>query len=355
MAWSEDEPVRGAYADPALLALGGLERMQAGLRGLMPAPPIAHLFGLAPVTVEAEELVFRIPASPWLQAAPGPFFAGTAALVADAPLGGAVLARLGPGQLVVTSDLSFNFLRPTSTESKELVCRARPIEVGNRLGFAEGIVEDGSGRAVAHCTTRCFVFKVDAPASPELPVVEEPDYETPDPYLRPVSHDPIPKAMWDEKSFIEILEHIKDNDIEPAPFAKLFAIDDVDASEGRFTSSMRATGWHASPAGTVYGGVLAYLADTVLTGALSSTLATSEIVAPLDLKVQFLRPVPPDGRRLRAVGEVVHRGRNFAAAQVKITNEEGKTVVLGYSSAVVIGGRSWGSFVVADEAPAPSA
>ena len=356
MAWSDDEPVRGSYANPALLAHGGLERMQAGLRGLMARPPIAHLFGLEPVSVDEDEVVFRMPASPWLQTYPGPFFAGTAALVADAPLGGAVLAPLGPGQLVVTSDLSCNFLRPTSTESKELVCRARPIAVGNRLGFAEGIVEDGAGRAVAHCTTRCFVFKVDVPdGGAELQPVDEPAYELPDPYLRPVPASPIPKTMWDEKSFVEILDYMREANVEPPPFARLFGIEEVDGSAGIFTSSMRASGWHASPAGTLYGGVLAYFADTVLTGALSSTLATSEIVAPLDLKVQFLRPVYPDGRLLRAEGEVVHRGRNFAAARVTVANEDGKTVVLGYSSAVIIGGRSWGSFVVADEAPAPPA
>ena len=355
MAWSDDEPVRGAFADASLLALGGLERMQAGLRGVMPAPPIAHLFGLEPVSVEPDELTFKMPASPWLQSYPGPFFAGTVALVADAPLGGAVLAPLGPGQVVVTSDLSCNFLRPTSVESKELVCRARPIAVGNRLGFAEGMVEDGSGRTVAHCTTRCFVFDLGAPEdAPEPSIVEEPAYESPDPYMRPVPEGSLPRTIWDEKPFLEILEHMRTNDVEPPPCGQLFAIGDVVASEGRFSSSMRATGWHASPAGTLYGGVLAYFADTVLTGALSSTLGTNEIVAPLDLKVQFLRPVYPDGRRLRADGEVVHRGRNFAAAQVKIANEDGKTVVLGSASAVVIGGRSWGSFVVADEAPAPS-
>ena len=354
MAWSDDEPVRGGYPDAALLAVSGLDRMKAGFRRQMPAPPIAHLFGLTPVSVEPSSVTFSMPASPWLQTDTSLFFAGTAALVSDAPLGGAVLAPLGPGQIAVTSDLSINFLRPMNVDSEKLICRARPISVGNRLGFSEGMVEDGHGRAVAHCTTRCFILKLDVPSEPgPIPTIEEPIYETPDPYLRPAPSNGIPKDLWEQKPFLEIFELAR-AEFPPPPFAQLFAIDAVEASEGRMRSTMRCTRWHTSPAGTLYGGVIAYFADTALTGALSSTLATREIVAPLDLKVQFLRPVYPDDRLLTAESEVVHRGRNFAAAQVKITNEDSKTVALGWSSGVIITGRSWGSFVVADEAPAPT-
>jgi uncharacterized protein (TIGR00369 family) len=355
MSWTDDEPVRGGYPDASLLALSGLDRMRATDRAQMPKPPIHHLFGLTPVSAGAASVTFTMPASPWLQTSyPGLFFAGTAALVADAPLGGAVMASLGPGQIAVTSDLSMNFFRPMNADSDRLVCRARPIEVGHRLGFVEGMVEDGKGRAIAHCTTRCFILSIDPPARADPPTVEEPTYDTPDPYLRPAPSSQISKAIWEEKSFLEILELTAGGSIEPPPFAQLFAIANVSGSEGRFRSSLRPTGWHTSPAGTVYGGILAYFADTAMTGALSTTLSMTEIVAPLDLRVQFLRPAYPDGRLLTAEAEVVHRGRNFAAAQVRIVNEDSKTVALGSSSAVIISGRSWGSFVVADEAPAPA-
>ena len=106
----------------------------------------------------------------------------------------------------------------------------------------------------------------------------------------------------------------------------------------------------SSPAGTVYGGVLAFIADAVLTGSFSTTLSTDEVAATLDLKVQFLRPVWPDGRELRASAEVVHRGRSFAVSQGEIVNADGKKVVLMTSSATIRSGGSWGSVVVADEA-----
>lgn len=115
--------------------------------------------------------------------------------------------------------------------------------------------------------------------------------------------------------------------------------------------SLKATPWLASPAGTVYGGVLAFLADIVLTGAVCTTLAPGTICSPLDLKVQFVRLVWPDGRRLRATATVGHRGRRFATAHAEIAGEDGKPLGLAMSSVVIVEGRSWGSLAVADDAP----
>ncbi|MDQ3985932.1 MAG: PaaI family thioesterase [Actinomycetota bacterium] len=351
----DDEPVRGGYPDPSLLAMSGLDRMRASFRGQMPPPPIHHLFGLTPVNAGAASVTFSMPASPWLQTGAGVFLAGTAALVADAPLGGSVMAPLGPGQIIMTSDLSFNFLRPVGVDSGHLIARARPIEIGSRLGVAEALVEDGHGRAVAHCTTRCFIMSLDPPDGPsEPPGVEVATYDTPDPYLRPTPRLPIPVETWEQTTFVEIIDRQNRGEFEPPPFSQLFGITEPTAGEGRFGSSMIPTGWHTSPAGSVYGGVIAYLADSVLTGAFSTTLSTTEIAAPLDLKVQFLRPIFPDGRKLTVEAKVTHRGRNFAVAQARIVNADGKTVALATSSATIIAGRSWGSFIVADESPIPA-
>jgi uncharacterized protein (TIGR00369 family) len=351
MSWLNDEPVRGGYPQADALGHTGLDQMRSIFRNQMPRPPIHHLFGLEPVTSGAASTTFSMPASPWLASMPGPYFPGTAALVADAPLGSAILAVLGHGKISVTSDISFNFLRPMSVESGYLNCRARPIEVGSRLGLAEGMVEDGRGRAVAHCTTRCFILPIDVPAATEdLPEIKEPTYDTPDPYQRPVPQVELPQDLWD-RPFLDVIAMIDSGELEQPPFAQLFGISDFGGEPGTFFSTMPATAWHTSPSGTVYGGVIAFFADTVLTGAFSTMLSPDEITAALDLRVQFLRPVHPDGRKLTARAEVVHRGRSFITAEVKMTNEDDKLVAFGTSSAAIIKGRSWSSFAVTDEAP----
>jgi uncharacterized protein (TIGR00369 family) len=348
--WYDDEPVRGGYPDPKMLALTGLERMRAGVKRTMPAPPIAHLFGLRPIAASPASVTFSMPCSDWLQSDAGVYFAGTSALVADGALSGAVLAPLGPGQICVTSELSFNFLRPVGPWSRQLVCRARTIEVGKSVGLAEGLVEDGQGRLVAHCTTRCFIMSLPyEPLKGDLPEVQEQTYDTPDPYLRPITPGSVDPEEYERSTFLEIVEK-RTSENSPAPFVELFAITKAQGEPSEFRISFKGTPWVTSPVGSVYGGVLAFIADLALTGAFSTTLSTSETAATLDLKVQFLRPVYPDGRELTANAQVVHRGRSLAVAQGDIVNADGKKVVVMTSSAAIRTGGSWGSLVVADEA-----
>ena len=351
MAWYDEEPVRGGYADPRLLALSGIDRMRAGFKRQMVPPPIHYLCGTRPVSVSPASVTFSMPCSEWLQSDAGVYFAGTAALVADNALGGAVLAAVGPGQVIVTSDISFNFLRPVGVQSGQLICRARPIEVGRTLGLAEGLVEDGFGRIVAHCTTRCFVLDFGVPDEDgDIPAVEWPEYDSPDPYRRPLRQGAVNPSVYDEMKFLDVLQDRHDNPRPLSPIGELLGATGFGAEEGRFWATHRANPWMTTPAGTVFGGVLAVIADATLTGAMSTTLDTNEVAAPLDLKVQFVRPVWPDGREIRSEARIVHRGKSFAAAQGEIKNADGKTVVLMTSSAVIRKGGSWGSMVVADEA-----
>ena len=44
-----EEPARGGYPDPSALALSGLDRMRAMVKGQIPNPPISHLIGMRPV------------------------------------------------------------------------------------------------------------------------------------------------------------------------------------------------------------------------------------------------------------------------------------------------------------------
>lgn len=356
MSWMDDEPVRGSYPDPSLLALSGLDRMRAGLRMQMPPPPIHYLFGLMPVSAGPASVTFTMPVSPWLESgAAGVFFAGTSALIADAPLGGAVMASLGPGKIVVTSDLSLNYLRPIDPTSGHLIARARPIDVGNRVGLAEGLIEDARGKLVAHATTRCFIVAMEAPPlDGEPPTLEWPSYDSPDPHERPRPADTVPSDMWSRLTWGEILAMQQRGEIPAPPFAQLFGMEDPDGGDGKFSCTMRATPWLTSPAATIYGGVLTYLADCTLAGAFASTLDRDQIAASLDLKVQFVRPAWPDGKKLRCEAHVVHRGRTFVAAQAEITHENGKTIALATSSATIISGRSWSTFAVVDDASSPS-
>jgi uncharacterized protein (TIGR00369 family) len=350
-SWMDDEPVRGGFPDPALLALPGRERVRAMAQGYAPPPPIHHLFGLRPVTIGPAGVTFSVPASPWLCSDAGVFHSGAAALAADAALGMSIQVTLPPGAMVATSDLSFNFLRPAGPDNSQLIARARPIDVGDSLGLAEALVEDANGRLLAHATTRCFVIRMPVSAAPsDLQTVPARTYPTPDPYQRPA---PLPGAVaWGDRSTVAVIDAKSRGDLPLAPCSSLLGCRDPHADEGRSGLSLPATGWLASPSGTIYGGVLALFLDIVLTGAATTVLPPGSICSPLDLKVQFLRPAWPDGRELRATADVGHQGHRFATAAARMVDDHGAVVALATSSFVIVAGRTWGSLTVADDTPA---
>jgi uncharacterized protein (TIGR00369 family) len=351
-----DESVRGGYPPVGLLGLPGPERQRIFASGLMPRPPISHLFGLRPSHVTADgESVFTMPASGWLQTSVGVFFGATAVLAADAPFGSCLVRTMEPGVYGTTSEVSMSFLRPASPASETLIAKARVVDAGRRLGLSEATVSDARGRILAHGTSRYVFLRLDPPPEPpaSFEATEEPTYETPDPYLRPVEGEVLPPELWRTRSGLEILRAAVAGDLPPSPFSILFGAKITEVDDGRSVTTWPASKWFTSPARSIYGGITAYFADIAITSAINTTLPANSASALVDLKVNYLRPGIPDGRLLTARAEVVHRGRQMAVARADIVNEDGKSIAIATGSAMVLEGRVWESerpVVAADEA-----
>jgi uncharacterized protein (TIGR00369 family) len=322
--------------------LAGPERARVFAERLLPRPPISHLFGLMPVERNGDEAVFTMPASPWLQTSFGVFFASTAVLVADAPFGSALVPSMTPGMYGTTSEVSMSFLRPASPSSGVLTARARKVDAGRTLGLSEARVTDARGRLLAHGTSRYVFLELDPPPpAPEITQYEEPDYDTPDPYERPVQGGLIPLDVWRTRTGLDVLRAAAAGDLPRAPFAYLFGCSLTDIQEGSVVSNMPASRWFASPARTIYGGVTAYFADTAITAAIQTTLPANTVSALVDLKVNYTRPAIPDGRPLRARASVVHRGQRMAVARADLINADDKTYAIATGSAMILEGRVW--------------
>ncbi|MFC4604616.1 PaaI family thioesterase [Rhodococcus kronopolitis] len=82
----------------------------------------------------------------------------------------------------------------------------------------------------------------------------------------------------------------------------------------------------ANPLGTTHGGICATLLDSVMGCAVHTTLEPGVGYGTLELKVNYIRSVPTDGRRLTATGTVVHAGRRTATAEGRVVDEDGKLV-----------------------------
>jgi uncharacterized protein (TIGR00369 family) len=339
------EPARGGYPDPRILGLSGLEQLRAYFRDVAPKPPIHHLTGMIPTEAGPGSSTFTMPASPWLVSPPGFLQLGTLAILADGPLGCAVQSTLPPLTMYTTAELSMNHVRPVTPANGQLVARGRIVFGGRSLGLSEVIIEDGQGRVVSHGTSRCFLFPPLGPPPPELPeleTVEHPVYDTPDPYMRePLAGEPLDQGVYDRLSGLEIMRGHIEGDLPAPPISHLTGLRPTVAEEGSAEFVLPASEWLCSPLGKVEGGVIALLADTVLATAVQTTIPKRTAYAPLDLKVNFLRSVNPDGRDLTGRASVVHRGRTIAVANAELVDADGKRIAVATGTSMILPDRPW--------------
>lgn len=329
-----EQPVRGEVLPTAALGLPGLEALRLFTSGRVPPPPVSHLTGMNLVEVGPGTARFDMPVTGWLEGPHGRSYLGVLAILADGPLGCAVHTALPAGLGYTTTELSLSLVRPVPREGT-LVARGRVIYAGRSTALADAEVGTEDGRLIAHCTTRCSVFP--APPVPEplgdLPVR---DVALPDdaPFRQPVRGLVVPEEVWDTRSGLEVLQAHVSGELPPPPIGELLGLRPVAASQGAAAFTLPAHGWLCQPLGLVEGGITACLADSAMTSSVQTTVADGRAYAPIDLRVNFLRPVPPDGRLLTAAAEVVHRSRSMAYTRADVVNEDDKVVATATATAL---------------------
>lgn len=103
-----------------------------------------------------------------------------------------------------------------------------------------------------------------------------------------------------------------------------FSIDRIE--EGEMQLSMPADPRLANPLGALHGGACATLLDSVLGSSVHTMLPAGVMYSTLELKVNYIRTVPVDGRKLTAIGKVVHFGQQTATAEGRVHDEEGRLI-----------------------------
>jgi len=102
---------------------------------------------------------------------------------------------------------------------------------------------------------------------------------------------------------------------------ELLGFDVESVHDGRAIFRLDVRPNHKQIHGVVHGGIIAALADT--TGAIAAYTVVPRGVelATLELKINYLEPVP--GGRVKAEARVLRSGRNFIVTECEIFNESG--------------------------------
>ena len=325
------ERVRGGMAYPALAALPGVEQLRAFLAGRAPAPPVARLTGRRLIDASFGSATYTLRATDWVVGPKGGVHSGVLALLADGALIGAVVSALPARVLCTTAELSMTFLGSPPCAGADLTARGRLLHVDAAMGLAEVHVRDSDDRLVAHGTSRCSVF---APIDESTELLaprqcagadSEPD--SPDPHLR------LPAAaaggrLHEARDGLELLRAQLRGELPRPPIDQLTGIRLVGAEQGRVAFTLPASAWLRNEWGTVYGGALTLLAKSAAAAAVQTTAAQGTGFSALDVKVNYLRAVPADGRELQATGTILHRGKRLAIATAEVTHGDHRVAVL---------------------------
>jgi uncharacterized protein (TIGR00369 family) len=113
--------------------------------------PLVAVFGIETLELGPGTARLRLPGGRD-HVRPGGTVAGPALFaLADVALYAAVLSRIGPVELAVTTSMTINFLRKPAP--RPVIAEARLLKLGRRLAYGEVLLlSDGEADPVAHAT-----------------------------------------------------------------------------------------------------------------------------------------------------------------------------------------------------------
>jgi uncharacterized protein (TIGR00369 family) len=137
-------------------------------------------------------------------------------------------------------------------------------------------------------------------------------------------HDPLETAgLASGLTGLDFLHRIASGQIPAPPVAELIGFYPTFVLPGRVVFAYEPREEHYNPLGTVHGGILTTVLDTVMGCAVQSQLAAGVSYTTIELKTSFVRPVTLATGSLRAEGGVLHAGSRVATAEAKLLDADG--------------------------------
>ena len=133
------------------------------------------------------------------------------------------------------------------------------------------------------------------------------------------------------------LRAVFEGDAPPPPIASTLGFTRFHAERGRTEVTITVEEFHYNPSGTVHGGIIAAILDTAAGTAVHSLLEVGESFTSLDLTIKFLRPLTLASGEIRALGEVIHRGRRTALGKGQLYDSSGKLAAHALSTCMILG------------------
>lgn len=141
-----------------------------------------------------------------------------------------------------------------------------------------------------------------------------------------------------QRSGLDYLRAMQEGELPHPPICATIGFRFVEFEEGRAVMELEPGEHQYNPIGTVHGGVIVALLDSVAGSAVHTTLPAGVGYTTVSLTTSFLRPVQADSGTLRAEGRLVKAGRRVALAEADLKDQDGRLYGHATSSCLILDG-----------------
>ena len=135
---------------------------------------------------------------------------------------------------------------------------------------------------------------------------------------------------------LEYLRRIVSGEIPGVPIGDTLGFRATEVENGRIVLAGRPDRRSYNLIGSVHGGWAAAILDSAMALAALSSLDEKSAFTTLDIKINYLRPITVETGEVRAEGRVLHGGRRIALCEARLTDSEGKLLVHGTGTCLIL-------------------
>ena len=125
------------------------------------------------------------------------------------------------------------------------------------------------------------------------------------------------------KTGLQVMQAILDAQVPFPPIARTMDLLLVGVSDGGAVFQGTPGYQHFNPMGTVHGGWFATMLDSALGCAVHTKMPPGRAYTTAELSVNIVKALTPKVQRVRAMGQVIHCGRQLATADARLVGPDG--------------------------------
>ena len=145
----------------------------------------------------------------------------------------------------------------------------------------------------------------------------------------------ITPAQLQSLTGLELINAMIAGDLPGPPIAGLMGFRLIEARQGQAVFEGTPGPSLLNPLGAVHGGYALTLIDSACGCAVHTELDAGVGYTTVETKVNFTRPIDPNGGPVRCEGRVLSRGRTIATAEAYLRSAEGKLLAHGTSTLII--------------------